>query len=159
MLTGSDKGRNEPVTLAQQMGVTRVSETRPISDAELLGYVDELLPIDQAADVEEALRSSPELRLRAAHLLRERDEGTHTVADIWRRHRVSCPSRLELGAFLLGTLGESEKQAVSLHLDAFGCRYCRADLDDLLTARTDQSAGERRRRFFESSVGRFRDGQ
>lgn len=130
-----------------------MSANDSVSNAELLAYVDELLPIERAAEVEESLRSSENLRQRAAELLRDRDEGTHTLADIWRRHRVSCPSRRELGEYLLGTLAEPAAVAVEIHLEDVACRFCQADRDDMVTARGDADSSNRRKRVFESTVG------
>ena len=126
------------------------------SDADLLAFLDELLPVDEAAAIERTLRDSDTLRRRAAALLRDRDAGAHTLADIWRRHRLSCPDRDTLGASLLGTLEDGEAAMVEIHLNAVGCRWCRAEVDALLAARADAAAPQRRRRVFESSLGRRR---
>ena len=131
-----------------------------IDDADLLGFLDELLPPERSAAIEQTLRTSPELQQRAAGLLRSRDRGAHTLADIWRRHRLSCPDRDRLGAYLLGTLPEADASLIELHLEAVGCRWCRAERDSLLEARTDADRSEttqRRERLFESSIGRRRD--
>lgn len=125
-----------------------------VSDGDLLGYLDELLPADQAAKVEDALRDSTSLQHRAATLLRDRDDGTHSLADIWRRHRVACPSRNQLGTYLLGALDPDRAKYVSLHLNDLGCRYCLAERDDLIASRSDVDKSQRTQRFFESSVGR-----
>lgn len=124
------------------------------TDAELLSYLDELLPSNRAAEVERELRDSSELQQRAAALLRERDDGVHSVADIWRRHRVACPNRVVLGEYLLGSLENARLKSITLHVEDVGCRYCRADLDDLTASRSDPDVSARRQRFFESSVGR-----
>ena len=126
----------------------------PPTDADLLGYLDELLPPDDAATIETALRSDASLRQRAAGLLRDRDAGAHTLADIWRRGRLSCPGRFVLGGYLLGTLPPLETASVEVHLEAVGCRWCRADVDALIAARSDPDAARRRERVFESSIGR-----
>lgn len=127
------------------------------SDAELLGYADESLGPKRAAEVEAALRDSAKLRARAAELLRDRDDGVHTLADIWRRNRVGCPGRSVLGSYLLGLLEAAEHQTLSIHINDVGCRYCRADVDDLINSREDAGQAERQRRFFASSIGLTRE--
>ncbi len=129
-----------------------------LSDVELAGYLDELLPNDRAAVVENALRESAALRQRVAGLIRERDQGGHTVGEIWRRHRLSCPTRSELGAFLMGVMEAGRAEYVRFHIHEIGCRFCEANLIDLETAskQVDHDAEPRRQRFFESSAGRLK---
>lgn len=134
-----------------------MSESSP-SDAELLAYLDEMLSLQQAAEIEQALRDSPALRQRASLLVKRRDQGGHTVGEIWRRERLSCLTRSQLGSYLLGTLDSRLVDYVEFHLDTIGCRFCLANLDDLRqatagAAETQQS--QRRRRYFESSAGRL----
>jgi hypothetical protein len=37
-----------------------------------------------------------------------RDAGVHSLGEIWRRNRVSCPTRQQLGSFLLGILSDEQ---------------------------------------------------
>ena len=126
----------------------------PFSDVQLLAYLDEMLPVEEMTAVERALRSSDSLRARAAGLAHRRDQGTHSVGEIWRRLRLSCPSRSQLGGFLLGTLDAAFSEYVDFHLRTVGCRYCAANLADLEQSRSaGTAASSRRRKFFESSAG------
>ncbi|MEX0702610.1 MAG: hypothetical protein WD069_10990 [Planctomycetales bacterium] len=126
-------------------------------DQQLLGYLDEALAIEEMAAVENALRGSESLRLRLAALSARRDQGLHSVGEIWRRSRLTCPSRAELGAFLLGTLARQRGDYLEFHLRTIGCRYCNANLADLeRSAAADADAPRRRARFFQSSAGRLR---
>ena len=127
--------------------------TATIPDADLLAFLDELLPADRASMIETALRTDSTLQQRAAVLLRDRDAGAHTLADIWRRHRLSCPDSDVMGRYLLGTLNDREAASIELHLEAVGCRWCRAEIDALIAVRSDADAPKRRQRVFESSVG------
>ena len=123
--------------------------------AELLAYLDELLPPARSAEIEERLRGSEDLRLRAAALLSERDSGAHTLGEIARRRRVFCPGPDRLGQHLLGTLDPNWGRAVDVHLSHVGCRFCEAELAALRDART-QSAAEadtRTRHLFNSTIG------
>ena len=124
------------------------------TDTELLAYLDEMLPVEEMTAVERAMRSSEPLRARAAGLVRRRDQGAHTVGEIWRRLRLSCPSRSQLGSFLLGTLDADHTEYIDFHLRTIGCRYCAANLADLQqSADASSSASARRRKFFASSAG------
>ena len=87
-----------------------------ISDAELLAYLDEMLAPERAAVIEKELRASTALRQQAGVLARRRDQGGHTVGEIWRRERLSCLSRSQLGSYLLGTLDPG------LHVESRGRR-------------------------------------
>jgi hypothetical protein len=127
------------------------------SDADLLAYLDEMLPAERMTVIEGDLRRDEALCLRVAALSRRRDEGIHSVGEIWRRRRLSCPTRKQLGSFLLGTLDPSLAEYVEFHLRSVGCRICAANLDDLeRSTRPGAESTDRRRRFFESSAGRLR---
>jgi hypothetical protein len=134
-----------------------MSESSP-SDAELLGYLDEMLSLQQAAEIEQALRDSAALRQRAALLVKRRDQGGHTVGEIWRRERLSCLTRSQLGSYLLGTLDSQLADYIEFHVDTIGCRICTANLEDLRQAASGAAEtrhSQRRRRYFESSAGRL----
>jgi hypothetical protein len=129
-----------------------------ISDAELLAYLDEMLSPERAAVVEKELRSSSGLRQQANILARRRDQGGHTVGEIWRRERLSCLSRSQLGSYLLGTLDDGLASYIQFHLQTVGCRICAANLRDIETAHqnTEVQSRQRRRKYFESSAGMLR---
>lgn len=128
------------------------------SDAELLGWLDEQLPADRLSQIELAMRDSEALRHRIAELIRKRDQGEHSVGEIWRRNRLSCPDRETLGSWLLETLDENLTSYIEFHLNTIGCRFCNASLEELEAAQSvpDSNAQQRRRRFFESSAGLLR---
>jgi hypothetical protein len=127
------------------------------TDAELLAYLDEQLPSDRAACVERALRVSAAERQRVTLLARRRDQGGHSVGEIWRRRRLSCLTRGQLGSYLLGILEPELTTYIEFHLQTVGCRVCAANLQDLQTSRgTESESHQRRRRFFESSAGLLR---
>ncbi|MCB0047340.1 MAG: hypothetical protein KDD92_18085 [Caldilineaceae bacterium] len=131
------------------------------TDAELLAFVEEMLPAQRATAVEQQLRESSELRERAAELIRVRDQGGRTVGEIWRRHRLSCPSRSELSSLVLGVLDSELADYIGFHIEQVGCRVCEANLEDLQEAHAalQQSAppASRQERIFESSAGILRD--
>lgn len=131
---------------------------RQFKPAELESYLDEALsPVEMAA-VEVALRDQPELLRELADIHHRRDAGVHSLGEMWRRHRVSCPSREQLGSHLLGALPEADTQYIVFHLERVGCRYCRANLADLENKQKEavEAVAVRRRRYFQSSAGYLR---
>ena len=127
------------------------------SDDELLAFLDEQLPVERASTLEFQLRDSSDMRQRLAVLMRRRDQGGHTVGEIWHRDRLSCPTRATLGSHLLGVLVESLNRYVEFHLETIGCRLCNAVIIELEESRQPQPANNhRRKRYFESSAGMLR---
>jgi hypothetical protein len=126
------------------------------TDPDLDAFLDESLPPDRMAALEAALRDDNALRTRLAAAVGRRDAGVHSLAGVWRRHRLTCPSREQLGSHLLGVLDAGLEGYVRFHLDAVNCRFCQASLADL---RDQQAAAEqphverRRTRYFQSSAG------
>ena len=102
-----------------------------ISDPVLLAYLDESLANEKMVEVELAIRNEPQLRQRLSQLIAQRDVGVHSIGDIWRRNRLSCPSREALGSFLLGAMLDQTAQYIQFHIETLGCRYCQANLEDL----------------------------
>ena len=74
------------------------------TQAELEAYLDEDLPAAQMAEIESVLRADPSLAEMLVKLNERRDAGAHSLGAIWRRNRISCPTREQLGSFLLETL-------------------------------------------------------
>jgi anti-sigma factor RsiW len=129
-----------------------------VSKAELEAYLDEALPPDEMARIEAALRAEPALARRLAEIVARRDSGQVSLGEIWRRHRLSCPPRQELGAYLLGVLPDDAARYLAFHLEVAGCRYCQANLADLQDQQAESTAvvQERRRKYFQSSAGKLR---
>lgn len=124
------------------------------TDDEIIAFLDEMLPSDRMTAFETALRDSEELRQRFASVSRRRDQGAHTVGEVWRRRQLSCPSRTEIGSFLLGTLSDEDSQYIDFHIRTIGCRFCIANLADLEgELKKSDDTPRRRRKFFESSAG------
>jgi hypothetical protein len=124
------------------------------SDAELLAYLDEGLPPERMALIEAELRASSLLRQRLAGVAQQREHEGHSLGEIWRRARLSCPSRHQLGSFLLGALPAAQSDYIDFHINTVGCRYCLANLEDLNSSGGPAEEQTRRRqRFFQSSAG------
>ena len=71
----------------------------------------------------------------------------------WEAHRLSCPKRSTLGAFLLENLPPEWFDYVDFHLATVGCHFCRASFKDL-QERQDSRQHERfRERVMTSTIG------
>ena len=77
----------------------------------------------------------------------------HFLTEIWESHRLSCPKRSTLGAFLLETLEPRWFDYVDFHLTTLGCHFCRANLKDLKRHKTTDEQRLFRKRIMESTVG------
>src|SRR3954451_3206819 len=124
------------------------------TSSELEAYLDEALPTERMSAIEEALRGSEELQKRLAAINGRRDAGVHSLGEIWRRHRLSCPSREQLGSYLLGVLPRGLQAYVKFHLETIACRYCAASVEDLKSQQSESGnqIQERRHKYFQSSV-------
>ncbi len=132
--------------------------TVPFRTTDLEAYLDEALPIEEMTRIEKTLRDDPSLARQLAAIIGRRDSGVVSLGEVWRRHRLSCPSRQELGSFLLGILPDDAARYVAFHIEVVGCRYCQANVADLQDRQAEaQSAVEnRRRKYFQSSAGHLR---
>ena len=121
----------------------------------LAGYLDDALGEADIAQIEQELRKSEPLRQQLHKLMQERDRGEHSVGAIWRRQRLSCPPREQLGSFLLGVLDDDVQDYVQFHLKTIGCAYCLANLADMQTQQQDADGQvkKRRKRYYQSSAG------
>jgi hypothetical protein len=105
----------------------------PSINVEILrAYLADTLPPEELARVEKALRDSAELRARLEDVRESRgDLGLHTLGAIWRRGRLTCPTRQQLGSYLLDALDPDLASYLKFHLDVIACPYCQANLADL----------------------------
>lgn len=124
------------------------------SDAELAAFLDEALTPERSSALEQTLRSDDKLRHRLIEVQGRESAGLHTLGAIWRRGQLSCPTRADLGNFLLGTLSDEEADYITFHIETVGCRFCAANLDDLKTQNESREApAKRRQRYFQTSAG------
>jgi anti-sigma factor RsiW len=144
-----------------------VVTTPSFSESDLEAFLDEALPSEEMARIERALRMEPALMHRMAAINGRRDAGVHSVGAIWRRHRLSCPAREQLGNFMLGILPQEMADYVRFHLETVGCRWCQANRSDLarqqaainLRSVPEAAVQSRRRKYFQSSAGYLRKGK
>jgi hypothetical protein len=131
---------------------------RRTTQADLQAYLDEALPPADMAAIEAELRSRPELLQQLSAINGRRDAGVHSVGEVWRRNRLSCPSRQHLGSYLLGALEDGHLDYVKFHLQVIGCRVCLANLDDLRRQQeeTAETVKNRRTKYFRSTAGHLR---
>src|SRR5438552_424660 len=126
-----------------------------ISREQLHAYLDDSLSDAETARIEQALRGSESLQRLLRAVMQERDRGEHSIGAIWRRQRLTCPTREQLGSYLLQVLEPDHQDYLDFHLRTIGCSYCLANLADLQALQAEPTAAvqKRRRRFFESSAG------
>jgi hypothetical protein len=138
---------------------TMTSSHDPLNDPVLLAFLDESLPECRMAEIEAQLRNDETLRHRLQQLAQQHDQGVHSLGEIWRRHRLSCPTRSDLGAMLLEALTPEQTEFIRMHLEVTGCRYCQANLEDLKrkAQETESDQLTRRQRIFQSSIGYLKD--
>ncbi len=128
------------------------------TDQQLQAFLDESLPTDLMASIERDLRSQDDLRQRLVQIAGRREAGVHSLGEIWRRNRLSCPTREQLGSYLLGAMDTDFQAYIKFHLHEVGCRICQANLQDLENFRSDQlqASQSRRRKYFQTSVGHLK---
>lgn len=132
------------------------------TDQQLQAFLDEALPAETMAQIEVEMRTEPQLMTRLMTILGQREAGVHGLGEIWRRHRLSCPTRQQLGGYLLGAVDEGLQQYIQFHLENVACRLCQANLQDLKSEaeqqqQTASAAQSRRRKYFQSSAGYLSD--
>ena len=132
-----------------------------ISRALLEAYLDDALGDRETAQVEQALRESEPLRQQLRTVMQERDRGEHSVSAIWRRERLSCLGREQLGSYLLQALDPAQLDYIDFHLNIVACSFCQANLADLKARQQEAEprTQQRRQRFFESSAGLLQGGR
>lgn len=121
----------------------------------LRAYLDDALSENETARIEQQLRDDESMRTRLREVMQERDRGDHSVGAIWRRERLTCPTREQLGSYLLEVLDPDYQKYLDFHLNVIACPFCQANLDDLKehqVAPAPQSK-QRRRKYYQSSAG------
>jgi hypothetical protein len=150
--------------------MANANEKNLFSDDAIRAYLNDSLSDPIVQQIESVLRQesvdSNRLIEQIQKIASESPVGTHSIGEIWRRNRLSCPKREDLSRYLLGAIGEEEKEFIRIHLQSVQCVACQANLDDLSaiqrqldeqskTIQSDRSTQERRSKYFQSSVGRL----
>ncbi len=125
----------------------------------LRDYLNDSLPETEAVAVEKALRKKPAVQALFNQIRQEVDRGEHSVGAVWRRERVSCPTREQIGLFLMQALDPDHHDYIEFHLKTIACPLCLANHDDLARLQTEPAEHRetRKRRIVDSSAGRLRD--
>ena len=125
-----------------------------ITKETLRAFLHDTLPDEQAAEVEKQLRTQAELRDLFDLVRVEEDRGEHSIGAIWRRNHLSCPTRDQLGGYLLQALDEDLFEYIGFHMDEIGCSFCTANLEDLQRKQAEATgpARSRRKRIVNSSA-------
>ena len=155
---GKGKGKHDADRAAGSRGRGRepAAVPAPIDDVMLRDYLADALAPEESARVEKALRDSAELRARLEDVRQNRADGQlHTLGAIWHRARLTCPSRQQLGSFLLDALDPELASYLTFHLEVVECPFCQANLDDLKvqsqTATAAHASKNRQHRILQSS--------
>jgi len=80
-------------------------------------------------------------------------EFENILTETWEYQRPSCPKRSTIGAHLLGTLDEEWNKYVDFHVNTLGCKFCRANYEDLKAQSSKSQSKKIRERIMESTVG------
>jgi hypothetical protein len=128
-----------------------------ITPQALRDYLLDMLPDAELAAVERALRNDAQLRAELEQVREQLDRGDHSLGAIWRRERLTCPTRDQLAGYLIGAIDPELEGYIRFHLDIVGCTICQANRDDLEQLRCEpvSAAEQRQQRIVTSSVGLF----
>ncbi len=104
-----------------------------------------------------SLREKVAMRLKETDVSAIETEGCadSLLTEIWEEQRLSCPKRSTVGRFLLGTLDQPWHDYVDFHINRLGCRFCRANLEDL-QSQSVEAPRALRDKLMQSTVGFFR---
>lgn len=129
--------------------------THKITLEDLHGFLDEALSEEMSSKVEKALRESMPLRNALMRLMEDRERGEHSLGAIWRRQRLTCPTREDLGNLVMGILDSDYSDYIQFHIKTIGCGYCQSNLADLqeLSKESKTHVKLRRQKMFASSAG------
>lgn len=124
------------------------------TNAQLEAYLDESLDPQTAANVEQACRADSDLLSRLSSINRRRDEGVHTLGEIWRRHQIGVPSPEEVGEFLAGKLSQDQSDYIRFRLDILKCRFTSAlvEATEQQLADSGEQSKTRREKYFQNSA-------
>jgi hypothetical protein len=159
-MRGDSKGKGKrtlgDAAASPGRGRKPATEAAPIDDVMLREYLLDSLAPEVSARVEKALRDSAELRAQLEDVRQNRADGQlHTLGAIWHRTRLTCPSRQQLGSYLLEALDPELASYLTFHIEVVECPFCKANLDDLKmqtqTATSASASRTRQHRILQSS--------
>src|SRR5262249_54570978 len=77
------------------------------------------------------------------------------LTHVWQQNGFTCRNRRTIGGSLLGTLEGTWKEYVDFHVNKLGCKFCRANVDDIQKA-TEAEQKKVQQRIFDSTIGFFK---
>ena len=80
-------------------------------------------------------------------------EFENILTETWEYQRPSCPKRSTIGAHLLGTLDDQWNKYVDFHVNTLGCKFCRANYEDLKAQSSKSQSTKFRARIMQSTAG------
>jgi RNA polymerase sigma factor (sigma-70 family) len=147
-------------------GLKKAVKLRDLQIIELLFYgqlpnkrVAQTMGLDEKAVALIKHRNLKQLRERVARDKLSAEPSSEAfenlLTDLWEYYRFSCPKRNTIGAYMLGTLEPDWHQYADFHLNTLGCRFCRANLDDLQSQSRETQQEAFQARIMESTIGFF----
>jgi hypothetical protein len=103
----------------------------PITAELIREYLRENLPAERMAAVERAAREDPRVNELIANERDAMQRGDHSLGAMWQEHQLSCPTREQIGAYLINAVEPDYYEYVSFHLDVIECGICQANHEDL----------------------------
>lgn len=127
----------------------------PFTDAELEAYLDESLDSGRATEIEDGLKTDPDLLERLSLINNRRNAGVHTLGEIWRRNQIGVPTTEVMGNFLLGVLEDEEAEYIRFRMEQLKCPFTLAMYNDLVTRQNESAelSASRREKFYKTSAG------
>ncbi len=126
-----------------------MATTLPITADLIREFLRETLSPERMALVERAARSDPKVLELIVAEREAMQRGDHSLGAIWQEHQLSCPSREQLGGFVIEAGDPDYLKYVEFHLEVIECGICQANLEDLKSqtaARKAKAGGVKPRR-------------
>ena len=141
-----EKALRDSSELRARFNDIRQDGSKLIDDESLRSFLADALPAEELTRVEKALRDSAELRERLDQIKQNRaDPNLHTLGAVWRRNRLTCPSRQQLGSYVLDVLDPDLANYLKFHIEVVECPFCEANLVDIRERETKPSSSSVRR--------------
>jgi len=105
----------------------------PITRELIREFLNETLSSERMAMVERLAREDPAINERIAEEREAMQRGDHSLGAMWQEHQVSCPTREQLGGYLIEAVEPDYLKYVEFHLEVIECGICQANLEDLKT--------------------------
>lgn len=120
------------------------SAALPITPELIREFLRENLSPERMAAVERAARDDPKVTDLLAAERETMQRGDHSLGAMWQEHQLSCPTREQLGGFLIEAVDPDYQNYVEFHLTVIECGICQANYEDLKSraaAKKAKSAG------------------